>query len=94
MEITPLDFALFNLLSYLLGVGTGLIVCCKNKDKLMIKSRSIDNINGIYREHPPSSINNTSSSITTTPSITPSAPHPSTIQAQPIKPQVTKITLE
>ena len=41
---------LFNLLSYLLGVGTGLTICWKNKDKLMIKSRSIDNINGIYRE--------------------------------------------
>ena len=82
MEITSLDFALFNFLSYLLGVGTGLIICCKNKDKLLVKSRSIDNINGIYREQD----NNVN--------IVPSAPPPSAIQAQPLQPQVTKITLE
>ena len=85
MEITPLDFALFNLLSYLLGVGTGLIVCCKNKDKLMVKSRSIDSINGIYREQ---------SNSNRTTNIVPSAPPATAIQAQPIQPQVTKITLE
>lgn len=40
MEITVLDFCLINLLSYIAGLGTGLIICCKNKDKLLIKSRS------------------------------------------------------
>ena len=86
MELSILDFTLFNLLSYLLGVGTGLIVCCKNKDKLMVKSRSIDNINGIYREQSNSNNRHTN--------IIPSAPPESAIQAQPIKSQVTKITLE
>ena len=38
MEITILDFVLINSLSYLMGVATGLIVCCKNKDKLLVKS--------------------------------------------------------
>ena len=33
MEITYLDFFLINILSYIAGLGTGLVVCCKNKDK-------------------------------------------------------------
>tara|TARA_B100001094_G_C17626070_1_gene528183 strand:- start:268 stop:498 length:231 start_codon:yes stop_codon:yes gene_type:complete len=40
MDITVLDFCLINLLSYIAGLGTGLIICCKNKDKLLIKSSS------------------------------------------------------
>ena len=44
MDISILDFTLINLLSYLFGVGTGLIICCKNKDKFLVKSRSLDNI--------------------------------------------------
>ena len=40
MEVTGLDFILINILSYVAGVATGLIVCCKNKDKLLVKSRS------------------------------------------------------
>ena len=37
-EVTGLDFILINILSYVAGVATGLIVCCKNKDKLLVKS--------------------------------------------------------
>ena len=44
MEITGFDFVLINLLSYVAGVATGLIVCCKNKDKLLVKSRSLENL--------------------------------------------------
>ena len=44
MEITSLDFILINLLSYVAGVATGLIVCCKNKDKLLVKSRSLEQL--------------------------------------------------
>ena len=44
MEITRLDFILINLLSYVAGVATGLIVCCKNKDKLLVKSRSLEQL--------------------------------------------------
>ena len=44
MEITGLDFILINLLSYVAGVATGLIVCCKNKDKLLVKSRSLEQL--------------------------------------------------
>ena len=35
MEISALDFFLINILSYIGGVGTGLLVCCKHKDKFM-----------------------------------------------------------
>ena len=44
MEISGLDFFLINVLSYVAGVATGLIVCCKNKDKLLVKSRSHENL--------------------------------------------------
>tara|TARA_Y100000996_G_C22537869_1_gene648919 strand:+ start:370 stop:621 length:252 start_codon:yes stop_codon:yes gene_type:complete len=40
MEISLLDFCLINILSYIAGLGTGLIVCCKNKDRFFIKSSS------------------------------------------------------
>jgi hypothetical protein len=35
MEISGLDFFLINIISYICGLGTGLIVCCKHKDKFM-----------------------------------------------------------
>jgi hypothetical protein len=35
MEISALDFFLINILSYIAGLGTGLLVCCKHKDKFM-----------------------------------------------------------
>ena len=35
MEISALDFFLINILSYIGGLGTGLLVCCKHKDKFM-----------------------------------------------------------
>ena len=44
MEVTGLDFVLINILSYVAGVATGLIVCCKNKDKLLVKSRSLEQL--------------------------------------------------
>ena len=44
MEVTGLDFLLINILSYVAGVATGLIVCCKNKDKLLVKSRSLEQL--------------------------------------------------
>ena len=49
MEISGLDF-LINMLSYLAGLGSGLLICCKNKDMFLIRSRSQDNLreNDIY----------------------------------------------
>ena len=44
MEISFFDFFLINFVSYIFGLGTGLIICCKNKDKLLVKSRSNDNL--------------------------------------------------
>ena len=52
MEITGLDFFLINILSYIGGIATGLLVCCKHKDKLLVKSRSIENISNIARQLP------------------------------------------
>ena len=44
MEISVLDFCLVNFVSYILGLGTGLVICLKNKDKLLVKSHSLDNL--------------------------------------------------
>ena len=35
---------LINILSYVAGVATGLVICCKNKDKLLVKSRSLEQL--------------------------------------------------
>ena len=51
MDISYLDFFLINFVSYIFGLGTGLIICCKNKDKLLVKSRSLENISQQQREH-------------------------------------------
>ena len=48
LEINVLDFVLSMSLSYLVGVGTGLTICCKYKEKFMSSSMtntsSVDNI--------------------------------------------------
>lgn len=52
MEITILDFILFNSLSYILGIATGLTICCKHKEKFMMRSRSLETItNSQYNHH-------------------------------------------
>jgi hypothetical protein len=43
IDISVLDFVLLNITSYLLGIATGLIVCCKYKDNIM-RSKSFDNL--------------------------------------------------
>ena len=47
MIISGLDLALITLVSYFSGIGTGLIICCKYKDQIMIRSRSRDNLSSI-----------------------------------------------
>jgi hypothetical protein len=42
--MSSFDIILLNMLSFLLGIGTGLTICCKYKDKFMSRSKSIDNI--------------------------------------------------
>ena len=80
MDISGLDFILINIISYVAGVATGLIICCKNKDKFLIKSRSLENLSK-QQYNPP---------------IVASAPPATaiTIQTGNNPPQVTKITLE
>ena len=80
MEITLMDFCLINFVSYIFGLGSGLIICCKNKDKLLVKSRSLENISR-QQYNPP---------------VVASAPPVTAIPIQTGNnpPQVTKITLE
>ena len=52
MDISVLDFILFNILSYGFGIATGLGICCKHKDKFMTRSRSLETItNAQYNHH-------------------------------------------
>tara|TARA_Y100001970_G_C14191817_1_gene835830 strand:- start:1675 stop:1911 length:237 start_codon:yes stop_codon:yes gene_type:complete len=78
MEVTLLDFCLINLISYIAGLGTGLMICCKNKDKFFVKSRSNDNLSNLQGQ--------VSSSVYSTPPVIASAPQ---VDKTPVK-----ITLE
>ena len=79
MDISGLDFILINIISYVAGVATGLIICCKNKDKFLIKSRSLENLSK-QQYNPP---------------IVASAPPATAIPLQTSNPsQVTKLTVE
>ena len=53
MEISALDFFLINILSYIGGLGTGLLVCCKNKEKFMISNRELDHFQVSQPYSPP-----------------------------------------
>ena len=57
MEVSILDFFLINVLSYIAGLGTGLIVCCKHKDKFFGGSesteRELDNVQVTQPYSPP-----------------------------------------
>jgi hypothetical protein len=50
MDISVLDIVLINITTYLLGVGSGLLFCCKYKDRIT-RSRSMDNISR-YNNNP------------------------------------------
>jgi hypothetical protein len=45
--ISTLDIVLLNMLSFLLGIGTGLTVCCKYKEKFMSRSKSTDKLDNM-----------------------------------------------
>ena len=80
MIITGLDFILINCLTYVCGVATGLVICCKYKDQILLRSRSRDNL----------------SSIASNSNQLPHLQTPVIASAQPVTttPNVTKITLE
>jgi hypothetical protein len=50
MYVPVVEFVLVNVVSYLCGVGTGLSVCCKYKEKFMSRARSHDNLSS-YNHH-------------------------------------------
>ena len=48
INISVLDMVLINCLSFVFGIGSGIVICFKNKDKLLIvKSKSRDNLSNI-----------------------------------------------
>ena len=80
MIISGLDFILITCLTYVGGVATGLIICCKYKDQILIRSRSRDNLSMISNQNQNQNPNPYTS--------------PVLASAQPSAPTVTKITLE
>jgi hypothetical protein len=50
MNLSTFDFIIINSLSYLLGIGSGLLICCKYKNKFMSRSFSSDNLKQ-YNHH-------------------------------------------
>jgi hypothetical protein len=44
MDISVIEFILVNAISYFLGVATGLVICCQNKETFLQRSRSVDNL--------------------------------------------------
>jgi hypothetical protein len=44
MDISVLEFCLVNFLSYLCGVATGLVICCKNKETFLQRQASVENL--------------------------------------------------
>ena len=52
MIITTLDFILINCLSYITGIGSGVLILCKYKDNFMIRSRSRDNLSQVNNQLP------------------------------------------
>ena len=44
LNFTIFEFILVNMISYFCGVGTGLIICCKNKETFMQREKSVENL--------------------------------------------------
>jgi hypothetical protein len=51
MIITGLDFGLIIVVSYMVGLGSGVGLFCKYKDNIMIRSRSRDNLSTLSHHH-------------------------------------------
>ena len=44
LEFTILDFVLVSAVCYLCGVGTGLAICCKNKETFLQRVKSVEDL--------------------------------------------------
>ena len=88
MEINTFDIILINIISYMGGIFTGLLFCCKYKDRLLIKSKSRDNLstvvnpNNLLQPHPPP------------PPVVPSYNSPPLVASAPFPPQAREITIK
>ena len=51
IEFTILDFVLISSTVYLLGVLTGLTVCCKNKETFLQRERSVEDLSRMNHQH-------------------------------------------
>lgn len=69
MDIPAIEIILFTIISYLMGVGTGLTICCKYKETFLQRARSVDNLRQ-YNHQPIVSAVPTSN----TPPLQPTAP--------------------
>jgi len=75
LEFSIFEFCLVNAVSYMCGVGTGLVICCRNKEVFMQRVKSSDNL-AQYNHHASQDAMNRVQQVQ---GYTPSAPHVSEI---------------
>ena len=82
MDINIFDMILINMVSYMSGVFTGLLIFCKYKDKILIKTRSRDNLSNIANTNnlPPPTVPNYQSCVPLVASAPPLHPREITIK--------------
>ena len=51
LEVSVLDYALSNILSFFAGVFLGLGICACHKERFMQRARSIDNLEQFNHQH-------------------------------------------
>ena len=88
MVINTFDMVLINIISYMGGIFTGLLFCCKYKDKLIIKSKSRDNLSTAVNP------NNLLQPPPHPPPVVPSYNSPPLVASAPFPPQGREITIK
>ena len=51
LEFTILDFVLISSTLYLLGILTGLSICCKHKDTFLQRAKSTEDLSRLNHQH-------------------------------------------
>ena len=51
LEFTIFDFVLISSTVYLLGLLTGLSICCKHKDVFLQRERSVEDLSRLNHQH-------------------------------------------
>ena len=75
LEFSIFEFCLVNFVSYMCGIGTGLVICCRNKETFMQRERSVENLQQFNHQSSQEAMNR----VQQVQGYAPSAPHVSEI---------------